>query len=113
MLKITKVTMSRRYEIHGIAYDEVEIQEPTGELYNQLGKPQEYMRTADNTLLLHTHTSVVKDYLDQCVIAPVKGGGLMIAAIDQMRVEKALLDFFIDPDLAPAKKPDQTAPESI
>lgn len=104
MLKITKVPMTRRYDLHDIAFDIVEVQEPNAELYMKFGKPQEYLRTAADTLLHHTHSEVVKAYLDECIIAPVKGGGLPLAAIDMIRVEKALVDFFIEPEKIPAKQ---------
>ncbi len=102
MLKTTEIKLSRLYELHGTSFDTVSLQEPNASMFWELGNPQEWIRTEGDVLLLHTHEDVLGEYIDRCICQPFEDKALPIAAIDAIRVSKAMLNFFREPEKAPA-----------
>ena len=78
---------------------ELEIKEPTGRQYADIGEPFVYIRNADGAVYSVEQTDVIKSFLDVC-IAHDSGAHILglLSLIDFKKVKRALLDFFTDAD---------------
>jgi hypothetical protein len=98
------VKLSRLYDAHDKAFDKVVLREPTytDSHIDGLGVPQEWMPTA-NGMVLYTDRQAVASYIQRLAIEPTAECLTNISVVDAMRLEQAVIGFFIDtPKSAPA-----------
>lgn len=92
------VKLSRLYDAHDKAFDSVKLREPTfaDSHIDGLGHPQEWQPTPNGPILA-TYRKVIGEYINRLAIDPTAECLTGISAVDAMRLERAVLDFFIDP----------------
>ncbi|MCF3642918.1 hypothetical protein LXM94_23410 [Rhizobium sp. TRM95111] len=119
MAKVT-VALSKSYEAHGKIFNSVVLREPTyADIFlSGLGRPQELQSGGNGKVMLLTYPETVDGYVQRLASEPPAECLLDLNAVDSMRVEKAICDFFLVPT-SPATSPptsssgsDGTAPGS-
>jgi hypothetical protein len=93
------VKLSRQYRAHDKVFDSVTLREPTysDSHIDGLGVPAEWQRGPSGPVLYVFHT-VVASYIERLAIEPTSECLTQIAVVDAMRLEKAVRDFFIEPE---------------
>ena len=82
------------FEHHGITIDTVELKEPSGALYAQLGDPRIAVRNADGGYWVE-QSDVVKKYLDRLIVH--QDGTVLLSLMslpDVMAIKEELFRFF-------------------
>lgn len=81
---------------HGAKVERLEIKEPTGGLFAELGEPRIYVRSADGAGYWVEQTSIIARYVDACV--KHEGGKDLLrhmSLTDVTQVKDTILGFFI------------------
>lgn len=94
-MPVTKtIALLEPFEHHGTTVTHVELREPSGALYSQLGDPRIAVRNAEGGYWVEKD-DVVKRYLDRCIVHQDGATllGLMSMA-DVMKVKEELFGFF-------------------
>jgi hypothetical protein len=92
-----KVPLSKDYQSHDKAFNEIVLREPT---YTEicmegLGRPQEWQRMADGSAMLITYPAVVDGYLKKIVVSPGYENITALSAKDTIKLQEAVCSFFI------------------
>ncbi len=88
------VKLSKRYEAHGVAFDQVVLREPTFGEYFEIGEPQEAVY-GGAARMLQTDFVTVRRYLDKLTVSPEAGSLDVIDSLaDVMALKDAVLGFF-------------------
>ncbi|MFM2279656.1 MAG: Rhizobium phage vB RleM [Pseudomonadota bacterium] len=92
------VTLTRSYEAFGKTFSTVRLREPTyKEIFMEgLGRPQEWQRTEGGGMVLVTYPPVVASYIERVAVEPGIEALTQLGAVDSMRLERAITDFFRD-----------------
>jgi hypothetical protein len=97
------VKLSRQYHAHDKVFDSVTLREPTytDSHVDGLGLPSEWQRGPSGPVLYVFHT-VVASYIERLAVEPTSECLTQIAVIDAVRLERAVLDFFTEPETSTA-----------
>lgn len=94
MPAIVTVKLTDPFEHHGAEVTQVELREPSGGLYSQLGDPRIAVRNADGGYWVEKDDTV-KRYLDRCIVhqdgAVILG---LMSMVDVMKVKEEMFRFF-------------------
>ncbi len=95
---MTIVKLSRTYTAHGKTFDTVELREPT---YNDvfvkgLGMPFEWQVSPAGTPMRVSYPLVVDAYISRLAKSPSAECLTDLVAIDALKLEAALIGFFMD-----------------
>ena len=92
------VPLSKKYAAHDKTFDKVVLREPSyAEIFGEgLGRPQEWQRAGDGTMVMVTYPSVVNEYLTRIVVEPGYDCILQLKTLDALKLERAVCDFFWD-----------------
>ncbi len=93
------VKLSRQYTAHDKVFDSVRLREPTytDSHIDALGPPAEW-HSGPNGPVLYIYRSVVADYITRLAVEPTAECLTKLGVVDAMRLERAVLDFFIEPE---------------
>lgn len=107
------VTLSRRYEAHGIVFETVKVREPRFNDLLQLGEPYEMQRAAGNNVVIE-NVDTVAAYVRRCVVEPGVDALGELGIQDARAVRGAVLDFFSsgEPATASQSSKSEAAPTS-
>ena len=94
MPEIKTVKLSTPFEHHGATVDSVELREPSGGLYSQLGDPRIAVRDAEGGYWVEKDDTI-KRYLDRCIVHQ-DGATLLglMSMVDVMKLKEELFLFF-------------------
>jgi hypothetical protein len=103
MAKTIKIELVDAIQWHGQPLAAIELKEPTGAQYADLGEPRLIVRLADGGGYWIEQPTVIRAYLERC-IAHEGGADLLslMSLADAMRVKEQLIGFFTS---AAAKQP--------
>ena len=92
------VTLTRTYEVFGKSFSTVRLREPTyKEIFMEgLGRPQEWQRTEGGGMVLVSYPPVVASYIERVAVEPGVESLTQLGAVDALRLERAITDFFRD-----------------
>lgn len=101
MPKTIKIKLKDPFPGHNGMVNEVELREPRGRDFIELGEPYAYAR-ADKGLIVHAENEpAIKGYLDRCFVSPDALLAMAnLSLVDMMDVKEGLLSFFADARLA-------------
>ena len=88
------IELAQPFEHHGATVTHVELKEPSGALYAQLGDPRIVVQTKDGGYYVE-QTEVVKRYLDKLIVH--QDGSVLLTLMsmpDVMRLKQELFGFF-------------------
>lgn len=94
MAMTVTVKLLAPFEHHGVTIDTVELKEPSGALYAQLGEPRILVRNADGGYYVE-QTDVIRRYLDKCILH--QDGSTLLGLMslsDVMKLKEELFGFF-------------------
>lgn len=102
------IALSRRYEIHGAAYDTIALREPIFEDLFALGEVQEWQPVpGGDGMMLITHDDRIRAYAER--LAGAQAERLpQLALVDAIRVKRTVTDFFSE--ARTSDKPPTTSP---
>lgn len=83
------------FEHHGVTIDSVELREPSGALYAQLGDPRILVRNADGGYYVEKD-DVIRRYLDRSIVH--QDGSVLLGLMsmpDVMQIKEQLFLFFV------------------
>ncbi|WP_054308919.1 phage tail assembly protein [Mesorhizobium sp. 1M-11] len=93
------VPLSKKYQVHGVAFDSLTVREPTGAEYWSIGPIAEWQPTGDGTVMV-SHRDALRSYAERLVEAPAGATAPAILAVlslaDTLRIEGALKGFFTE-----------------
>ena len=93
----TPIPLSKKYEVHGIAFDGLTAREPTGVEYWSTGPIAEWQPTENGSVLV-VHRDALRSYAERLIEAPTGTTTLAVLAVlslaDSLRVERVVKDFF-------------------
>ncbi|WP_327211994.1 hypothetical protein U8Q06_20905 [Rhizobium beringeri] len=91
------VELTRSYEAHGKTFNVVTLREPTYATTHVegIGRPYEYQPTKGGVIAV-TYPTVVDEYLQRLVVEPGYECIGQISAVDALRLERAVCDFFTE-----------------
>lgn len=94
-----EVPLSRRYEVHGKAFDKLVVKEPAADTFFRLGEVEAWQPGAARSAVRVIYDDVVREYLKECVQSPADGvSGLdamsELGLQDARRLREAFIDFF-------------------
>ena len=94
-----KLTKSYENGFDGTRFDTVVMREPTyrDSHVDGLGLPAEW-QPGPNGPALYIYRTVVAAYVDRLAIEPKAECLMKLSVVDAMRLEKAVRDFFIEPE---------------
>ena len=94
------ITLLSAFEHHGATVTSVELREPSGGLYAQLGDPRIAVRNAEGGGYWVEKDDTIKRYLDKLIVHQdgSKLLGLMSMA-DIMQIKEQLFRFFLDAEV--------------
>lgn len=92
------VSLSKVYDSPVGGFSAVELREPTYKdvFMDGLGRPQEWQPSGGGKAIVVTYASVVDAYLQRLVVAPGYEYIGRLSAIDALKLEKAVCDFFME-----------------
>jgi hypothetical protein len=111
------IPLTRSYEAHGKTFDSVTIREPTYAITHirGLGRPYDFQPSKEGMIAV-TYPTVVDEYLQQLVVEPGYECLSALSAIDALRLERAVCDFFTEtklPSILPTGSSSDTASPPI
>ena len=90
----TTVKLLAPFEHHGATIDSIELREPSGALYAQLGEPRILVRNAEGGYYVE-QTEIIKKYIDKLIVH--QDGALLLTLMDLsdvMQIKEELFGFF-------------------
>ena len=92
-----EIKFSRRYETPLGVFETATIKEPkySDVFIDQLGAPFEFQMSAIGLPVRVIHPEVIDRYLQRLVVSPEYGALADIAAVDAMKLQEAVLGFFL------------------
>ncbi len=94
MAKSKTIELSFPVEWHKEKVDSVDIREPTGGDYLDLGDPRKVVQRIDGSVLWEENNAVIKSYLERCVIVKQGGGPAFVRILDLADARKLKLELF-------------------
>lgn len=92
-----KIKLSKPFTLYNKRVDEIEIKEPTGGAYAQLGEPRVLVHTNSGGGYLVEQPAVINAYLEKCLVNDLGGDVLNLMSLqDVMEIKDALLGFFTE-----------------
>jgi hypothetical protein len=98
---MTTITLQKPIEWHGKPLAQLELKEPNGRDFFDLGDPFIVVRNGNGSWYPLDQDQVVEKYLDKCL--KVDGGAAVLALLslnDARALKKAVLDFFTEGPVA-------------
>lgn len=97
------VKLSRSYEnphAGGTRFDSVVLREPTySDVYaSGLGRPFEFHPTPGGVMIVETRYQAIGEYIDRLAVEPPAECLSQLSAVDAMRLQRAITDFFREPE---------------
>jgi hypothetical protein len=108
MANVVKISLFTPVEWFGKQITEVELKEPSGWLFAELGEPRVWVRTADGSGYYVEQTTVLSRYVEKSLLheatqasglpTPQAGADLirLMSLVDVMQVKEKLLGFFTE-----------------
>jgi hypothetical protein len=95
----TIVKLSKQYQAHDKVFDSVCLREPTytDSHVDGLGVPSEW-QPGPNGPVLYIYRTVIAEYITRLAVEPTADCLSRLSVVDAMRLEKAVRDFFIEPE---------------
>ncbi|KQV32255.1 hypothetical protein ASC97_01265 [Rhizobium sp. Root1203] len=92
------VELTRSYEADGKRFDTITLREPTyAETHiNAIGKPFDYQPAKNGGVLSLTYPHIVDQYVKVLLVEPTYEDIGQLSAVDSMRLESAVCDFFME-----------------
>jgi hypothetical protein len=90
------IKLSRRYEAHGAAFDEVHIRQPKLRDLLAIGDPIEAQPNNDGGRMLVEYQDRIEAYASRLIQKPGYETVQDLDLADAMRIKDAILDFFSD-----------------
>lgn len=97
MAKTVTITLVEPIKWGDDAVTSIELREPSGKLFAELGEPRIWVRSKDGSGYWVEQTTVLAQYVEKSIVN--KGGADLLRSmslIDVMQIKEALLDFFIE-----------------
>ena len=88
------VSLSRRYEAHGVPFDTVEVREPRLNDILRLGEPFEAQQTGAGNVVIVDNPEAVAGYVRTCVVKPPFENLGELGVEDSRALRDAVLGFF-------------------
>ena len=88
------IELAQPFEHHGATVTHVELKEPSGALYAQLGEPRILVRNTEGGYYVE-QTEIIKKYIDKLVVH--QDGALLLTLMDLsdvMQIKEELFGFF-------------------
>jgi hypothetical protein len=99
---MTTITLAKPLTGHGKTVTTVEVREPTGREFLELGEPRSLVKAAGGALVFADNDSAIQSYVEKCI----EGDALLVigqaSLVDMMKIKKAVLDFFTAANMASA-----------
>jgi hypothetical protein len=106
----TRIALSRPIVLHGQTIGHVNLKEPTGQAFIDLGEPRVMVHMINGGGYYVEQPETIKAYLETCVDHEL-GADLvkLMSLTDATRVKRALFDFFAAASATPIAPPSPTS----